>query len=693
MGSPRAERSSRVRVVTINWNAAELTARCLRSLLATEWPLDDLDLVVVDNASFDGSLERLRAWFADEPVRFLTSSENLGFAEGCNIAMRDLASIDHVALVNNDAVVEPGWLAPLVQSLDGDPGLGAVSPKLLLATPYSDLIVDAAPGSEVVAVEVDGLDVTGRCLWGSGVETVPDRTVPLLLRHRVGVHSSIAVPVPPDPERLVQASLLLSTDEPFQLDGGNGCRQPGVSEERGTRATVTVTSPATWRVNNLGTGRTQWNEGLELRFGQPDDPSVGPEEPLGWCGGGVLLRADYLRDVGRFDPKFFAYYEDTDLSWRGRRAGWRYRTEPRSVLHHVHGGSAGSTARGFFLLNYRNWLLTALRNGDRQEIADTLRWARRAVWGATYVNVVEPLRQLQRPHLTLSAAWVGVALTTAAGAPRALLSRRAGAGRRIGTTPTRRVRSILQSRPAPRPPTPRVGGPAVVYIDATAALGAGAGAEVRRATLDLLRRLPLLADVDAVGLIWSEVDARYRRLSSAEWAHVLEPGSAKPAPASAGRAAPPRHPARRRRPGTARLLVLPKWEQGAVFLDVGASRIAPGAPRRSLLPQLGAAGVRIVWFAIGGVSATPPSRGGTDQVGTFDEHVGAHIDHADAIICDSADAAARVSSLVHQRRPDRTSGLSISEIDEKMPSDRAVARIASTVVGLTAPVDTARRPT
>ncbi len=48
-----------------------------------------------------------------------------------------------------------------------------------------------------------------------------------------------------------------------------------------------------------------------------------------WCGGAVLLRADYLVDVGTFDERFFLYYEDTDLSWRGRHKGWRYQYVPR----------------------------------------------------------------------------------------------------------------------------------------------------------------------------------------------------------------------------------------------------------------------------------------------------------------------------------------------------------------------------
>ena len=77
---------------------------------------------------------------------------------------------------------------------------------------------------------------------------------------------------------------------------------------------------------------------LELDRGQYDDPA----EVFSWSGAAVLLRAAYLRDVGRFNPAFFLYYEDLELSWRGRLRGWRYRTvarqrgPPPARLHHGH---------------------------------------------------------------------------------------------------------------------------------------------------------------------------------------------------------------------------------------------------------------------------------------------------------------------------------------------------------------------
>ena len=66
-------------------------------------------------------------------VTVMVSDRNLGFAGGCNLGIRDHAGVDHVALVNSDASVEPDWLAPLVAALDSDPAIAAACPKVVYA--------------------------------------------------------------------------------------------------------------------------------------------------------------------------------------------------------------------------------------------------------------------------------------------------------------------------------------------------------------------------------------------------------------------------------------------------------------------------------------------------------------------------------------------------------------------------------
>ena len=84
-------------------------------------------------------------------------------------------------------------------------------------------------------------------------------------------------------------------------------------------------------INNAGSALYPGGYGgdrgfLERDAGQYDEPA----EVFAWCGGAVLLSKAYLDDVGLFDERLFLYYEDTDLSWRGRLRGWRYVYEPTS---------------------------------------------------------------------------------------------------------------------------------------------------------------------------------------------------------------------------------------------------------------------------------------------------------------------------------------------------------------------------
>lgn len=127
-------------VVIVNYNTRELLSACLRSL--ADGGLDGLAeprVVVVDNASTDGSAAQVRAAFGW--VEVIESGGNLGYAAANNRALRAAgfgapraaADLPHVLLLNPDTVVPRGALAALVGCLEAEPDLGVVGPKLLLA--------------------------------------------------------------------------------------------------------------------------------------------------------------------------------------------------------------------------------------------------------------------------------------------------------------------------------------------------------------------------------------------------------------------------------------------------------------------------------------------------------------------------------------------------------------------------------
>lgn len=264
-----------VRVVVLNHDGGARVSRCLAALTSTDWPAHALEIVLVDNASTDASAREAHA--AHPTVQLVELPTNGGFPAN-NVALRDLGGVSYVALVNNDAYVEPGWLAPLVDALEGDRTLGAVN------------------------------------------------------------------------------SLVLFENEPVPT------------------------------VNNAGNEVLVDGYGRDRGFGATDlAPYRADAEVFAWCGAAVLLRPGYLADVGLFDERFFLYYEDTDLSWRGRLRGWRYACVPASVVHHDHSASAGAGSDLQVFQTERNRLVMLVKCAPRALAAravlrfplSTLSYARR----------------------------------------------------------------------------------------------------------------------------------------------------------------------------------------------------------------------------------------------------------------------------------------------------------------------------
>lgn len=114
-------------VIVVNWNRRDLLEQCLKSLYAQT--LQNIEIIVVDNGSDDGSLEMLgESRFTD--VRTVTNHENRGFCAANNQGF-SAAQGRYAALLNNDAEADPGWLAALVAAAEADPGIGMAASKIV----------------------------------------------------------------------------------------------------------------------------------------------------------------------------------------------------------------------------------------------------------------------------------------------------------------------------------------------------------------------------------------------------------------------------------------------------------------------------------------------------------------------------------------------------------------------------------
>ena len=119
-------------VVLVNYKVPQLTIEAVRSVLASLRRVDgESEIIVLDNASGDDSMSRLRTEFAAEPrVKILESPTNGGFARGNNMAIAE-ARGDYLLLLNPDTLIGESTLSYCLTFLQTHPDAGAVGPRLI----------------------------------------------------------------------------------------------------------------------------------------------------------------------------------------------------------------------------------------------------------------------------------------------------------------------------------------------------------------------------------------------------------------------------------------------------------------------------------------------------------------------------------------------------------------------------------
>ena len=274
----------RATVIVVNFNGGAFVLECIESLSQQKTPGVDVEVVVVDNASTDGSDRQIAQFYPD--VRIIRSPKNIGFAGGANLGIANSTG-DVIVLINNDAVAAPGFLSAIVAPLadDGNDRVAAVTARILLSGRFVP-----APGSPTAYVSASGQR------W----ERVARNATP---------GSGIAL------------------------------------------------------INSTGNQVSRSGNGRDRSWLDTTDDENSPVEVFGFSGGGAAIRRAALDTVGLFDERLFMYYEDTDLAWRLRRAGWTVQYAQGATVWHRHAASSGIRSPFFLRHNVRNRILVTARNG------------------------------------------------------------------------------------------------------------------------------------------------------------------------------------------------------------------------------------------------------------------------------------------------------------------------------------------
>lgn len=335
-----------VRVVIVNWRTPLLTERAARSL----WPQLQAgdELVVVDNASasadpHDNSLAHLRQLGAQlgsaGPARFglVQSRRNGGFGYGVNLGARNLRQ-DALVLLNSDAYALEGFVDALTAPLGHDL-VEATTARLLLEGRWRLVDDGAEPASPQAPSAVKPASPQSSSPQPPGA---------------VGPNApSRAESADPQSPGAVEAQTEPTT---------GAAHSTGSAQLRGLDGGIWVSDPSGVElINSTGNVVDACGNGHDRSWLAPAKQEHDSPEVFGICGGACAISARAWRQLGGMRQDLFMYYEDTDFSYRLRRAGYRVQYVRQAQARHAHAASSDSASEAFTTWNTRNRLRVATR--------------------------------------------------------------------------------------------------------------------------------------------------------------------------------------------------------------------------------------------------------------------------------------------------------------------------------------------
>jgi len=283
---------------------------------------------------------------------------------GNNLGLRQERG-PYVVLLNDDGVVQRGWLRALLEPF-ADATAGAVAGKLLLEPRFVSvpLRAEGVDRLGLVSVTRDGGGRHRRAGVGpaaggghrpAGCAGADPRSS---CEHHPGIVRWDVVLVPGGVQGRCSRRAYLHLDPALLTTSVVGV-------PAGSSMVLLRTEAARLERPVRGTVLTRDGYAADRGFGRADDTGYDmPAEVFAGCGASLALRTAALRQVGLSDDAWLLYYEDVDLCWRLRRAGWTFRYQPRAVARHEHSATVRSGSNLDMFHDARNCLLTLTKNAS-----------------------------------------------------------------------------------------------------------------------------------------------------------------------------------------------------------------------------------------------------------------------------------------------------------------------------------------
>ncbi len=371
-----------VSILIVNYNGKHLLEECIESITKIDYPKNDFEVIIVDNDSQDDSIifiEKNYPW-----IHLIQSKENLGFAGGNNLALKN-AKGEYIVLLNNDTVVDPQWLTALVESAQ-DNSVGIVTSKLFFHVPFieikitsttdvkSNIYVDSqeyAPYGIIVDdiscsnpeknsfiwyksgfYDTVGGNYSSKWTDGHGVILLPfldknEESYHISLHGRpdtfndqtkfeIRVANEIVVSDYLPSREVKQINLIVKKSKIknkliyLVQNAGNIIFKNGLGRDRGSVIKRTLKETKEFYDYDSKYYNTK-------------------SKVVSMCGASCLIKRDIIPNNTLFDPAYFMYYEDVDLSLKVWKSGYDIIYQPKSVVYHKHRASTNKQTSAFFI--------------------------------------------------------------------------------------------------------------------------------------------------------------------------------------------------------------------------------------------------------------------------------------------------------------------------------------------------------
>jgi O-antigen biosynthesis protein len=316
--------------------------------------------------------------------RILKMDENLGFAGGNNYAIQMAKKnndYDFYVLINDDTKPDVNWLANLIKIAVTDASIGAVTSKMLYYEPFilvngKILQQDKATGEKKASLRFYENTGFEDCYYNKKfylkgfqqqeedeiysfrwVEEEFSLAIPVSLKKASGEYK-LKIFIRKNP--LTKKRLLLSIGKTaigtINLRDNQVCYTISISSS-------VIQSSYTHIIQNAGSDYDRRFNGYDKGSGKFDEGQYNKIQEVNmFCGGACLLTKKALQETGLFNSHFFSYYEDSDLSLRLKRKGFKIIYNPDAFVFHYHSGSGKEWSPFFTYYVFRNKIIFSAKN-------------------------------------------------------------------------------------------------------------------------------------------------------------------------------------------------------------------------------------------------------------------------------------------------------------------------------------------